>query len=365
MTEQQTNRRPGPTVGYVLSSEQFPVTDLVEYGVAAEQAGFDAVWSSDHFQPWQDNQGHASLAWLTLAAVGQRTHHVLMGTGVTCPTFRYNPAIVAQAFATLGLLYPGRVFLGVGTGEALNEQTAGGGWGDYDERAARLVEAVEMIRSLWTGEIITRQGKYYDLLNAKLYSLPEQPVPIYIAASGPNSMRLAGQYGDGLISDTKSTTDPTMREAFNAGATAVGKEPDKLVIMAEHWVVVGDEAEARKYAPLWQFNPKSWQKYVNIPDPREIEREAKQEVPLDKVYESWLVSPDADTHAQEIQKLIDAGVTHVMVHSPQPDQRAIIDFYGNQVLPRLSFRSGQEPSDVYLPPILPHLESPSAPPNED
>src|SRR5437868_11960866 len=131
----------GPTFGFVLSNEQFPASQLVELGAAAEKAGFDAVWNSDHFQPWQDNEGHSSLAWLVLAAVGQRTQRVVMGTGVTCPTYRYHPSIVAQGFATLSVLYPGRIWLGVGTGEAINEEAATGQWGGYTERAERLVEA--------------------------------------------------------------------------------------------------------------------------------------------------------------------------------------------------------------------------------
>src|SRR5690348_10631884 len=141
-----------PRVGFVLAHEQFPAPRLVELGVSAEQAGFDELWTSDHFHPWQDNQSHAGQAWITLAALGQRTHSVRFGTGVTCPTFRYRPPIVAQAFASLGVFYPGRVFLGVGSGEALNEQPAGGGWADAHERSERMREAVEVIRKLWTGQ---------------------------------------------------------------------------------------------------------------------------------------------------------------------------------------------------------------------
>jgi len=146
-------------IGYVAAHEQFPGPELVEYGVLAEQAGFDIMWASDHFHPWQHNQGHATQAWLTLAALGQRTQRIVMGTGVTCPTYRYNPAIVAQTFASLGVFYPGRVFLGVGTGEALNEAPSGGGWGPYKERAARLREALTLIERLWTEDWVTYRGQ--------------------------------------------------------------------------------------------------------------------------------------------------------------------------------------------------------------
>ncbi len=159
-------------IGFVLSTEQFSPSDLLKFGGAAEQAGFDLVWSSDHFQPWQDNEGHAGQAWVILSALGQRTQRVSFGTGVTCPSFRYRPAIVAQAFATLGDLYPGRVFLGVGTGEALNEQAATGEWAEYDERHNRLEEALTIIRQLWSGKIVNYQGRFYQVENAKLYTLP-------------------------------------------------------------------------------------------------------------------------------------------------------------------------------------------------
>ena len=180
-----------PTIGFVLSNEQFPAPQLVELAVAAEKAGFDALWNSDHFQPWQDNEGHSALAWLTLAAVGQRTQRAAMGTGITCPTYRYHPSMVAHGFATLGLLYPGRVWLGVCTGEAINEEAATGQWGGYTERAERLVEAVKLICELWTGEVVNFQGKYYTTRSAKLYDVPPQPIPIYFGVQGKKSMRMA------------------------------------------------------------------------------------------------------------------------------------------------------------------------------
>jgi TAT-translocated FGD2 family F420-dependent dehydrogenase len=322
-------------LGFVLSHEQFPAPRLIELGAAAEQAGFDLISTSDHFQPWQDNEGHAGLAWVTLAALGQRTSRLMMGTAVTCPTYRYRPAIVAQAFASLGVLYPGRVFLGVGTGEALNEVPAGGGWGDYEERAARLVEAVQLIRRLWSGDIVNHRGQYYQVENAKLYDVPTPRVPIYIAAEGPKSMHLAGQYGDGLITDSESAVKPEFRQAFEEGARAAGKEGKTMPILAEHWVVVGDKQEAEKWAPLWQFNPKAWESYVNDPDPRDIQRRAQQEVPIDKVVSKWTVGTDPQVHIDALQKLVDGGVTQIVVHSAQDDQQQVIDFYSRQVLPRV------------------------------
>ncbi|MGI8588046.1 MAG: TIGR03557 family F420-dependent LLM class oxidoreductase [Chloroflexia bacterium] len=325
-------------IGFVLSQEQFPTPRLVELGAAAEKAGFDAAWASDHFQPWQDNQGHAGFAWLTLGALGGRTSRITMGTGVTCPTYRYRPAEVAQGFATLGQLYPGRVFLGVGTGEALNEQAATGEWGKYQERGDRLVEALEIIRGLWAGGIVNHQGRYYRVESAKLYDTPPQPIPIYIAAAGKNSMRLAGRYGDGLITDPKSLTKPELRAPFEEGCRAAGRDPATMPILTEHWAVVGGRAEAEKGAELWRFMPKSFQKYVNNPDPREIQRQAEQEVPLDKVFQGWVVSEDPQAHIEGIQKLLDDGARQVFVHSPQEDQERFIEFYGREVLPKVRGR---------------------------
>ncbi len=326
---------PKRAIGFVLSCEQFSITDLLDFGEAAERAGFDGLWSSDHFQPWQDNEGHADLAWLTLAAVSQRVSRSVAGTGITCPTYRYNPAIVAQAWGTLSALYPGRLWLGVGTGEAINELASGGGWGDYQERAARLVEAVELIRKLWTGEVVNHDGQYYQTQSAKLYALPAQPIPIFIAAGGPKSARLAGTHGDGLITDPESVTKPQIRGNFEEAARAAGKDPSTMPIVVEHWVVVGNRADAEKGARLWRFSPKATKNYTDDPDPRDIQRRAETEVPLEDVYRNWLISTDPDQHAQAIRDLFDKGITHVFVHSAQDDQHKVIDFFGQQVLPQL------------------------------
>jgi len=322
-------------VGFVLSHEQFPVPDLIEFGAAADSAGFDTVWTSDHFHPWQDNEGHSGLAWVTLAAVGQRAAKVGIGTGVTCPTYRYRPTIVAEAFASLGLLYPGRVFLGVGTGEALNEQPASGEWGKYAERAERLVEAVQIIKRLWAGETVNFDGKYYKVKNAKLYDRPKEPIPIYIAAWGPKSMGLAGEYGDGLISDAKTVLDPEKRALWAAGAKKAGKDSTKMPILAELFVHVGTEKdpELQTAAELWRFVPKAWTNFVNNPDPADIRKQAENIVPLEEVYNGWTVSEDPQDHAKAIKALFDGGVTQVYVHSAQADQKKVIDFYGKQVLP--------------------------------
>lgn len=321
-------------IGFCLPHEQFPAPVLVENAVAAVQAGFDGLWTSDHFHPWQDNQGHAGHAWITLSAIGARIERVPFGTGVTCPSFRYRPAEVAQAFASLATLYPGRVYLGVGTGEALNEAAAGGGWAPYRERAARLVEAIGLIRRLWQGDWVTHDGPYFPIPAARLYDPPPAPVPIHVAASGPRGMRLAGQYGDGLISDPTSALRPELRQAFAEGARAAGKDPAALEILVEHYTVVGGQVEAEEGARLWRFGPIATS-LLDEPDPRAIQRRADAEVPLERAYERWTVSDDPEVHVAAIRRLFDGGVTQVYVHAPQQDQERVIDFYGRHVLPLL------------------------------
>ena len=315
----------------MLAHEQFTVPQLVELGAAAEQAGFDFVATSDHLQPWQANEGHSGLAWVTLSALGQRTRRIWMGTTVTCPTLRYNPAVVAEAFASLSLLYPGRVFLGVGSGEALNEAVAMGSWPKWPERSERLVEATAIIRELWQGQQVNHQGTYYHV-NARLYDPPPHPVPLLMAANGPKAMRRAGQYGDGLVTDPK--TWKQHKSEFESGAKAAGKDPGQMMVLIEQFVVVGDKQDAEAAAKLWHFIPKAFKTYYNVPDPHTIQQRAAADIPLEQVYSEWPVSTDADVHVQALAELFKSGATHVNIHSGQADQQRVIDFYGREVLPR-------------------------------
>lgn len=320
-------------IGYHCGSEQFAPDELVELAVDAEQAGFQFVTVSDHFHPWQDNQGHAGHAWSVLAAIGARTR-LLMGTGVTCPTYRVHPAQVAHAFATLGVLYPGRVFLGVGTGEAVNEAPTAG-WGPYRERATRLVEAIDIIRKLWTGDWVNYDGPYYQVNGAKLYDVPSIPVPIYVAASGVKSALLAGAHGDGWITDQHTIRQGVaQRESYDSAAREAGKDPDAMPKVVEVWAVVGDRDSALEAARRWLFL-RVFNDVVDIADPREVQRVAEARVTAEEVASDWLVSTDPDEHIAAIRSLADAGATHISLHTPQPDQRAAIDFYGEHVLPNL------------------------------
>jgi TAT-translocated FGD2 family F420-dependent dehydrogenase len=321
------------TVGYMLAHEQFPVTRLLALGEAAERADFGLLATSDHLQPWQDNEGHSGQAWVTMAALGQRTKRVWIGPTVTCPILRYNPAVVAEAFASLDLLAPGRIFLGIGSGEALNEQAATGLWPNWQERSERFVEAAGLIRSLWRGESVIQHGRFYNV-NAKLYDPPATSIPLLMAANGPKAMRRAGQYGDGLITDPK--TWKQHKSEFEAGARAAGKNPAQMPVLVEQFVVVGDRQDAEQAAGLWRFIPKAFKSYYNIRDPREIQRRADAELPLEKVYGDWPVGTDPNVHLRAIDELFASGVTIVNIHSGQPDQERVIDFYGKEVLPKLA-----------------------------
>lgn len=288
------------TVGFVLS-ERVGAKEAISLGVAAEAAGFDRLWMADHFQPWTDPQGHAPQAWVALGALGQRTSHIPFGTSVTCPIYRYRPTVVAQAFATLGALYPGRVFLGLGPGEIRDEAPASEEWGDERERADRLVEAISIIRRLWQGDRVTHHGRHFHLSEARLYDLPARPVPLYIAAETREDMELAGRHGDGLITGAGAALQPELRAAFEAGARSVNKDLATMPILAELFVVVGPGRATPPGAP---DGP-------------------------------WVVSPDPDSHAEAIWGLLDAGVSEVYIHAAQPEQSRAIAFYGAEVLPRV------------------------------
>lgn len=333
-----------PTIGYMLAHEQFPVPELVELGQRAEEAGFELLATSDHFQPWQANEGHAGEAWVTIGALTQRTHRVWIGTTVTCPTFRYNPGVVAEAFASMSLLAPGRIFLGIGSGEALNEEAAVGSWPAWAERSEKLVEATDVIRKLWTGQQISGKGRFFDV-NARLYDRPEEVIPLLMAGNGPKAMRRCGQYADGLITDPK--TWKQYRQEFENGAKAAGKNPTEMPVLVEQYVTVGDVNDAKKAAELWRFSPKAFKTYYNVRDPQEIQDEANREVPLEKVYEDWAIGTDPQVHIKKINELWQSGVSIVNIHCAQPDQKGVIEFYGKEVLPKLrARRPGGAPTDV-------------------
>jgi len=328
-------------LGYKASAEQFAPRPLVDFGVAAEANGFDSVVVSDHFQPWRHSDGHAPFSFAWLAALGERTKRVTLGTSVVTPTFRYHPAIVAQAMATLGSLYPDRVLLGVGTGESLNEVPLGIEWPDFKERFGRLKEAIEIMRKLWTEERITFDGEYFHLRNATVYDRPDKPIPLYVAASGESAARLAGRVADGLICTSgkgaalyRDTLLPALAEA----ATKARRDPAALERMIEVKVSFDtDRARALEDTRNWAALALPAEDKVGVEDPLEMERRAAA-LPIEKVASRWLVSSDPDEHVQQIAEYVGYGFTHLVFHAPGPDQLRFLDLYGTLVLPRLRAR---------------------------
>ncbi len=329
-------------LGYKASAEQFGPRELLEFSVIAEEVGFDSVWVSDHFQPWRHHGGHApySLAWL--AALGERTSKVTIGTSVATPTFRYNPAIVAQAFGTLGVLNPGRVILGVGTGESLNEVPASGmQWPKFKERFGRLRESIELIRRLWTEERVTFDGEYYRTVNATIYDRPDEPVPIYIAAAGPTASRLAGRVADGFICTSGKAPElyrETLLPNVQTGLERSGRGMDDLEKMIEMKVSFDSDPEkALNDTSHWAALALSPEEKMGVEDPIEMEKLADA-LPVERAASRWIVSSDPEEQIEGIRPYIELGFTHLVFHAPGPDQERFLRLYAKEVLPRLRKR---------------------------
>jgi coenzyme F420-dependent glucose-6-phosphate dehydrogenase len=325
-------------LGYKASAEQFPPRELVEFGVLAEELGFDSVVVSDHFQPWRHHGGHAPFSFSWLAAVGERTERIALGTSVVAPSYRYHPGIVAQAMATLGCLYPGRVFLGVGTGEAMNETPLGVHWPEQKERFQRLKEACLLMKRLWTEERVTFDGTYFQTDRATIYDRPEGGVPLYIAASGPAAARLAGRIGDGFITTSGKGLDlysERLLPAVREGIEKEGRDPTDVELTIEMKVSFDrDLARAREDTRNWGALALTPEEKVGVEDPVEMERRADA-LPVERAASRWIVSDDADEHAAEVQRYIDLGFTHLTFHFPGEDQERALRLYAEQVLPLL------------------------------
>ncbi|HLH70199.1 MAG TPA: glucose-6-phosphate dehydrogenase (coenzyme-F420) [Candidatus Dormibacteraeota bacterium] len=329
-------------LGWKASAEQFGPRELVELAVLAEELGFDSVWVSDHFQPWRHTDGHAFFSPAWLAAVGERTRRVTLGTSVLTPTFRYHPAVVAQAFATLGVLYPGRVVLGVGTGESMNEAPVVGiEWPDFRERFRRLSEAVRLIRRLWTEEFVEFEGEYYRVSGATVYDRPERPLPIYVAASGEVAARFAGRRGDGFICTSGKGMDlyrDRLLPAVREGAEAAGRDVEALEKTIEVKVSFDtDLARALADTRIWAALALSPEEKVGVHNPRDMEERAKRVAHPER---RWLVSNDPDQHVEQIAPYLELGFTHLVFHHPGNDQARFLRLYAREILPRLRQRWG-------------------------
>jgi len=331
-------------LGYKASAEQFGPRTLLDFAVEAERNGFDSVFVSDHFQPWRHSDGHAPFAFAWLAATGERTQRVMLGTSVATPTFRYHPAIVAQAFGTLGSLNPSRMILGLGTGEHLNEGALGIAWPDNKERFARLREAVKLIKMLWTDQSVTFDGEYYHTRNATIYDRPAEPIPIYVGAGGPLVAKYAGRAGDGLICTSGKGMElysEQLLPAFAEGAATEGRDASALDKMIEVKVSYDTDRErAMEDTKIWAALALPAEAKAGVDDPREMERLAREVEGV--AHRRWLVSSDPDEHIEQLRPYIELGFNHLVFHAPGNDQARFLKLYASQILPRIRDRWGNQ-----------------------
>ncbi len=325
-----------PVVGYSAALEQFGPNELLRWSQEAEQAGFRGVMAADHFHPWVPGQGHSPFAWTWMGALGLATKELTFGPGVTCASYRYHPAIIAQASATLATMYPGRFWLGIGTGEALSEHIVGGEWPEAAVRLERMIESIEIIQKLFSGKKVRYQGKHLRMESARLYTRPQTPPPILVAASGPKTAETAGRIADGLITPAAPHEKLKMLlERFEKGAREAGKDParmPRLLQLHVSWAQSEEEA-INNAVKEWPNGGMKFPKQ-DIRAPEDFEAMAQMVKPEDfkgRVF----ISTDLDAHRQHIQGFFDLGFTEVHVHNVGRDQSSFIRGYGERVIPAL------------------------------
>jgi len=332
------------TLGYKASAEQFAPNQLLDFSVLAEECGFDSVFVSDHFQPWKHTDGHAPFSLTWLGALGAKTKRVVMGTSVLTPTFRYHPSIVAHAFGTLGAMFEGRVILGIGTGEGLNEvPSTGQPWPEFKERFARMREAVTLMRKLWTEDRVTFEGTYYKTEAATIYDKPKIPVPIYVAGAGAMVAKYAGRMGDGFICTSgkaetlyTETLLPNVAEGITLGAPK--RAPyDRMIEVKVSFDT--DKQRALEDTKHWAALALTPEEKMTVEDPVAMEKLADA-LPLERTAKRWIVSNDADEHVEKIAWYVGLGFNHLVFHAPGPDQARFLKLYGEEILPRLRKRFG-------------------------
>ena len=333
-------------VGWKASAEQFGPRELVTLAVQAEQVGLDSAFISDHFQPWRHHEGHAPFAMSWLAAAGERTERITLGTSVMTPTFRYNPAVVAQeltegAAVLAAALNPGRIVLGIGTGEALNEVAvgaAGSPWPEFKERFARLRESVRLMRRLWTEERVDFEGDYYRTHAATIYDRPEQPIPVYVAAGGPLVARYAGRSGDGFICTSgkgRELYEDQLMPAVDEGLGKSGRTRDDIDRMIEIKLSYDrDPDQALHNVRFWAPLSLSAEQKHGVDDPVEMERLA-DELSDEQIAKRWIVTSDPAEAVEAVRQYVDWGFDHVVFHAPGHDQARFLDQFAADILPGL------------------------------
>jgi coenzyme F420-dependent glucose-6-phosphate dehydrogenase len=296
------------TIGYAAMLEQFGPREVVGYQVLAEQNGFSGCMAADHFQPWVPGQGHASFVWNVLTAVGERTQGDL-GPGVTCPSFRFHPAVVAQAAATLEVMYPGRTWLGLGSGEALNEHVIGGYWPEAGERSLRMFEAIEIIKKLFdasvAGKDVKHSGRFFQMETSRLWTMPDTPPPVLVATAGPINAKKTGKFADAM---------------------------PKILQLHLSWAETDEQAVANAVRE-WPNGGMKFPK-ADIRSPHDFAAMAQLVRPED--FEGrMLMTSDPDAHRAYIQKFVDLGFDRVYLHNVGRNQKEFVEVFGREVLPKL------------------------------
>jgi coenzyme F420-dependent glucose-6-phosphate dehydrogenase len=321
--------------GYKVFPELDHPKKLLEYATLAEKYGFNSLWLSDHFHPWTDSSSAAAFAWVLIASAAERTKNMRIGTAVTAPILRYHPAVVAQAFATLGATYPGRIFLGLGTGEALNESPLGYLWPTPPRRVEMLEEAIIIIKRLWDGDFVDFKGNYYTIKRAKLYTRPDKPIKIYVAAGGSRVAELAGRLADGIIFLPELEKIKVLSDAFEKGARKAGRDPTFLEKIVEVLVSYDEDYDkalksCRRLASamlplLFKYD---------IYDPLEIESYGEL-VGDEAISKRWIIGTTPEEHIRRIEEFMRIGANHLYFGSLSPDEHKFIKFYAEEVLPNI------------------------------
>jgi len=326
------------TIGYAAMLEQFHPTDLLDWCAQAEEAGFEAGFMvSEHFHPWTPTQGQSAFAWSFMGALGQRTS-LNFGTAVTCPGFRYHPAVIAHAAATLGAMYPGRFYLGLGAGEALNEHVIGGEWPEIGIRSSMLFESIEIINKLFTGKVVKHKGEHFTLESARLYTVPpeDQRVPVYVATAGPVNARKTGRFADGIITVGAADEKISMLwDKYEEGAREAGKDvttSPKLLQIHVSWARTDEEA-VRNAMVEWPNGGMAFPKQ-DIKNPEDFAAMARLVRPED-FKNRVLMTSDLEAHTAHIQHYVDMGFDEIHLHNVGRDQAEFIEVFGREVIPNL------------------------------
>jgi coenzyme F420-dependent glucose-6-phosphate dehydrogenase len=324
-------------LGYWASQEQYSMKDLFIFVKEAEKSGFDQTLTSDHFHPWSHNGGYGNFTWVWLAAAAERTKNMKFLTGVTAAVYRYNPGIIAQAFASLDVLYPGRIGLGIGTGESMNEVSLGFDWPSADTRLERTTESIQIIKKLWnrgSDGFVNFNGQFFKLKNAKLYTPPSTNISLYMAASGKEAIKTAGRLTDGLITTSKPNNSDEAFDIFNKAAREVGKDPDTLEKIAKPKISYSEDYdEAFKSCEFWRSSEIDNAFDRDINDPRMLEKTAKEEVSDNELRKSILIITSIEDLIKPIEEYFKAGFTQIYTHITSPNEIEFIKKFSNKVLP--------------------------------